>query len=166
MPEMTLLGWFHTVMGIGAVLIGFYTVITSRVFSLTQRTGRIYAGLTLIVAASALGIYNQGGFGIAHILALLTLAALGFGVVMEKTRLFGAASKYFQALGYTSTLLFHMIPAITDFLRRLPIGDPFIDSFDDPLLKQFHLAFLLAFVVGFLAQVVWLGKQEAEPVPA
>lgn len=166
MPEMTLLGWFHTVMGIGAVLIGFYTVITCRVFSLTQRTGRIYAGLTLIVAASALGIYNQGGFGIAHILALLTLAALGFAVVMEKTRLFGAASKYFQALGYTSTLLFHMIPAITDFLRRLPIGDPFIDSFDDPLLRQFHLAFLLAFVVGFLAQVVWLGKQGAEPVPA
>ena len=159
MPEMTLLGWFHTVLGVGAVLSGFYTVAKYRVISLEQPSGKLYALLTLVVAGSALGIYNQGGFGIAHILALLTLAALACGVVMEKTRLFGAASKYFQALGYTSTLLFHMIPAITDFLRRLPIGDPFIDSFEDPLLRQFHLAFLVVFVLGLVTQVVWLRKQ-------
>ena len=159
MPEMTLLGWFHTVLGVGAVLSGFYTVVKYRVISLAQPSGKLYALLTLVVAGSALGIYNQGGFGIAHILALLTLAALACGVVMEKTRLFGAASKYFQALGYTSTLLFHMIPAITDFLRRLPIGDPFIDSFEDPLLRQFHLAFLVVFVLGLVTQVVWLRKQ-------
>jgi len=159
MPEMTLLGWFHTVLGVGAVLSGFYTVVKYRVVSLAQPSGKLYALLTLVVAGSALGIYNQGGFGIAHILALLTLAALACGVVMEKTRLFGAASKYFQALGYTSTLLFHMIPAITDFLRRLPIGDPFIDSFEDPLLRQFHLAFLVVFVFGLVTQVVWLRKQ-------
>ena len=159
MPEMTLLGWFHTVLGVGAVLSGFYTVVKYRVISLAQPSGKLYALLTLVVAGSALGIYNQGGFGIAHILALLTLAALACGVVMEKTRLFGAASKYFQALGYTSTLLFHMIPAITDFLRRLPIGDPFIDSFEDPLLRQFHLAFLVVFVLGLVTQVLWLRKQ-------
>ncbi|MEK9543472.1 MAG: hypothetical protein VW016_08330 [Luminiphilus sp.] len=159
MPEMTLLGWFHTVLGVGAVLSGFYTVAKYRVISLAQPSGKLYALLTLVVAGSALGIYNQGGFGIAHILALLTLAALACGVVMEKTRLFGAASKYFQALGYTSTLLFHMIPAITDFLRRLPIGDPFIDSFEDPLLRQFHLAFLVVFVLGLVTQVIWLRKQ-------
>ena len=159
MPEMTLLGWFHTVLGVGAVLSGFYTVAKYRVISLAQPSGKLYALLTLVVAGSALGIYNQGGFGIAHILALLTLAALACGVVMEKTRLFGAASKHFQALGYTSTLLFHMIPAITDFLRRLPIGDPFIDSFEDPLLRQFHLAFLVVFVLGLVTQVVWLRKQ-------
>ena len=159
MPEMTLLGWFHTVLGVGAVLSGFYTVAKYRVISLAQPSGKLYALLTLVVAGSALGIYNQGGFGIAHILALLTLAALACGVVMEKTLLFGAASKYFQALGYTSTLLFHMIPAITDFLRRLPIGDPFIDSFEDPLLRQFHLAFLVVFVLGLVTQVAWLRKQ-------
>jgi hypothetical protein len=78
---------------------------------------------------------------------------------MEKTKLFGSLSKYFQALGYTSTLLFHMIPAITDFLRRLPIGDPFIDTLEDPLLRQFHLAFLLIFVIGLMAQFIWLKKR-------
>ena len=158
MPEMIPLGWLHTILGIGALMSGFYTLIKYRVVTLAHRSGRLYVLLTLIVAGTALGIYNQGGFGIAHNLAVLTLVALAGGVVMEKTRLFGSFSKDCQALGYSSTLLFHMIPAITDFLRRLPVGDPFIDTLEDPLLRQFHLAFLAIFVVGVIAQVLWLRK--------
>ena len=158
MPEMIPLGWLHTILGIGALMSGFYTLIKYRVVTLAHRSGKLYVLLTLIVAGTALGIYNQGGFGIAHNLAVLTLVALAGGVVMEKTRLFGSLSKYCQALGYSSTLLFHMIPAITDFLRRLPVGDPFIDTLEDPLLRQFHLAFLAIFVVGVIAQMLWLRK--------
>ena len=160
MPEMTLLGWFHTVLGVLAVLSGFYTLYKYRVISLKEASGKLYVVVTLVVAGSALGIYNQGGFGIAHVLAVLTLIALAGGVIMEKTNLFGSYSKYFQALGYTSTLLFHMIPAITDFLRRLPVGDPFIDSFEDPLLINFHLVFLVIYLVGIILQLIWLKKSQ------
>ena len=158
MPEMTLLGWFHTVVGVVALISGFYTIFKYKVISLEEATGKLYLISTLIVAGSALGIYNQGGFGIAHMLAVLTLIALLGGIIMEKGKLFGPFSKYFQALGYTSTLLFHMIPAITDFLRRLPVGDPFIDSFEDPLLVNFHLSFLLIYLIGLIAQIFWLKK--------
>jgi uncharacterized membrane protein len=157
---MTLLGWFHTVLGVLAVLSGFYTLYKYRVISLKEASGKLYVVVTLVVAGSALGIYNQGGFGIAHVLAVLTLIALAGGVIMEKTNLFGSFSKYFQALGYTSTLLFHMSPAITDFLRRLPVGDPFIDSFEDPLLINFHLAFLVIYLVGIILQLMWLKKSQ------
>ena len=159
MPEMTLLGWFHTIVGVVALISGFYTIFKYKVISLEEPSGKLYLISTLIVAGSALGIYNQGGFGIAHMLAALTLIALLGGVIMEKGKLFGSFSKYFQALGYTSTLLFHMIPAITDFLRRLPVGDPFIDSFEDPLLMNFHLSFLLIYLIGLIAQIFWLKKQ-------
>ena len=159
MPEMTLLGWFHTIVGVVALISGFYTIFKYKVISLEEPSGKLYLISTLIVAGSALGIYNQGGFGIAHMLAVLTLIALLGGAIMEKGKLFGSFSKYFQALGYTSTLLFHMIPAITDFLRRLPVGDPFIDSFEDPLLMNFHLSFLLIYLIGLIAQIFWLKKQ-------
>jgi uncharacterized membrane protein len=159
MPEMTILGWFHTVLGVLAVLSGFYTLYKYKIISTEESSGRLYVLVTLLVAGSALGIYNQGGFGIAHILAVLTLIALAGGYSMEKFKLFGSFSKYFQALGYTSTLLFHMIPAISDFLRRLPVGDPFIDSFEDPLLLNFHTAFLVIYMVGLIAQMVWLKSQ-------
>jgi uncharacterized membrane protein len=86
MPEMIPLGWLHTILGIGALLSGFYTLIKYRVVTLAHRSGRLYVLLTLIVAGTALGIYNQGGFGIAHNLAVLTLVALAGGVVMEKNQ--------------------------------------------------------------------------------
>ena len=159
MPEMTILGWFHTVLGVLAVLSGFYTLYKYKIISTEESSGRLYVLVTLLVAGSALGIYNQGGFGIAHILAVLTLIALVGGYIMEKFKLFGSFSKYFQALGYTTTLLFHMIPAITDFLRRLPVGDPFIDSLEDPLLLNFLTAFLVIYMVGLIAQMVWLKSQ-------
>ena len=159
MPEMTVLGWFHTILGILAVLSGFYTLYKYKIITTEKSSGRLYVVVTLLVAGSALGIYNQGGFGIAHVLAVLTLIALAGGYIMEKFEWFGSFSKYFQALGYTSTLLFHMIPAITDFLRRLPVGDPFIDSFEDPLLLNFHTAFLVIYLVGLVTQIVWLKRQ-------
>ena len=159
MPEMTVLGWFHTILGIVAVLSGFYTLYKYKIITTEESSGKLYVLVTLLVAGSALGIYNQGGFGIAHVLAVLTLIALAGGYIMEKFKWFGSFSKYFQALGYTSTLLFHMIPAITDFLRRLPLGDPFIDSFEDPLLLNFHTAFLVIYLVGLVTQMVWLKRQ-------
>ena len=161
MPEMTLLGWFHTVLGVLAVLSGFYTIYKYRVISFQESSGKLYILVTLLVAGSALGIYNQGGFGVAHVLAVLTLIALTGGYIMERYRWFGSFSKYFQALGYTSTLLFHMIPAITDFLRRLPVGDPFIDYFDDPQLLNFHFSFLVIYLIGITLQMVWLKRQVA-----
>ena len=141
------------------MLSGFYTLFAYKIISIINFSARLYLYLTLVVAASALGIYNQGGFGIAHVLAVLTLIAIAGGFVMEDYKIFGSMSKYFQALGYTSTLLFHMIPAITDFLRRLPIGDPFIDSFEDPLLMNFHLSFLLVYLIGISYQMYWLREQ-------
>ena len=54
-----------------------------------------------------------------------------------------------------------MIPAITDFLRRLPVGDPFIDSFDSPVLQGFHLAFVGLYVLGVAAQILQLRRRAA-----
>lgn len=158
MPAMTLLGWFHTIMGIAALLLAAGAISRHGVIKASTRLGGAYLVVTVIVAGSALGIYNQGGFGIAHILALLTLGAALGGFLLERFNIFGAASQYFQAIAYSATILFHMIPAITDFLRRLPVGDPFIDSFDSPVLQGFHLAFLVLYLIGVTIQIVKLRK--------
>lgn len=158
MPAMTLLGWFHTIMGIAALLLAAGAISRHGVIKASTRLGGAYLVVTVIVAGSALGIYNQGGFGIAHILAILTLGAALGGFLLERFNIFGAASQYFQAIAYSATILFHMIPAITDFLRRLPVGDPFIDSFDSPVLQGFHLAFLVLYLIGVTIQIVKLRK--------
>lgn len=161
MPEITILGWFHTIIAIVALLAGFYTLAVFKRITAETRSGQIYLACTLIAAVTALMIYNQGGFGPAHVLAILTLAALMGGFVVMKIPFFSKVGDYLQAFCFSGTLLFHMIPAITDGLRRLPVGNPVVDRSDDPLLKGFYLLFVALFIIGYAAQFLWLRKRKA-----
>jgi len=158
MPEITILGWFHTIVAIIALLAGFYTLAVYKVITLENKTGQIYLSFTLVAAVTALMIYNQGGFGPAHFLAVLTILALIAGFMVTKIPVFSKIADYFQAFCYTGTLLFHMIPAITDGLLRLPVNDPILTTFHDPLLRKFYLLFVVLFIVGYTFQFFWIKR--------
>jgi uncharacterized membrane protein len=163
MPEITWFGWIHTGLGIIALLSGFYTLVKYKVISLNTNSGKTYLFTTFLTAVSALAIFKHGGFGVAHALAVLTLLALLAGGIAEKTQLLGKLGSYAQALCYSATLLFHMVPAITDGLMRLPVHDPIVKNIEDPMLKGFYLAFLVAYLLGFIAQTMWLRKSNEVP---
>ena len=159
MPEITAIGWFHTAMGIVALVCGVFTLIRYKEILPRNPSAKIYLVTTLITAATALTIFQHGGFGVAHGLAVLTLAALAVGMLAAATDVFGKLSRYVQALGFSATLLFHSVPAVTDALLRLPVGDPVVSSLDDPVMRSAHLALLVLFVIGITAQLRWIRRQ-------
>lgn len=161
MPEIIPLGWFHTIMGIIALISGAYTLATVKEISHRTRTGQIYLVTTLITAGTALAIYQHGFFGPAHGLAVLTLGALAIGGIASTTSLFRGASRYVQAFFYSATLLFHCIPAVTDGLLRLPTGDPVLKSIEDPILRICYLGLLVLFLVGVGLQLRWIHRQRS-----
>ena len=65
-------------------------------------------------------------------------------------------------MSYTATLLFHCIPAVTDALMRLPVGDPVLTSIEDPLLKKCYLVLLVLFLVGVSLQLRWISRQGSD----
>ena len=158
MPEMSLYGWFHTLMGIFALLSGFYSLVKYKIIDSENTSAKIFLACTLVAAVTALTLYKQGGFGVGHMLAVLTLLALIVGRVNEKGLFFGWLAPYFQTLCYTSLFLFHSIPAITDGLRRLPVGDPVITTLTDPLLLGFYAAFFLIYIVVLVIQMLWIKR--------
>jgi len=158
-PEITLLGWIHTALGIIALVSGAATLIKHKEISWQNLSGQIYLAATLITAGTALGIFQHGGFGVAHGLAVLTLIALAVGALAAATSIFGKFSRYLQAAAFSATLLFHSIPAVTDGLMRLPVGDPVLTSIEDPVLKMCYMAFLVLFIIGLGLQWRWIGKQ-------
>ena len=160
MPDISLLGWFHTVLGIIALASGIYTLVKRKEISPQFRAGQIYLLATLVTALSALGIFQQGSFGAGHALAVLTLIALSVGSLAANTKIFGKLSRYIQAASYSATLLFHSIPAITDGLLRLPAGDPVLTSIEDPILKVAYLVLLLSYLTGLAFQIAWIRKQQ------
>lgn len=161
MPEMIPLGWFHTVMGVLALGSGAVALATFKEISLQQRSGQIYLAATLVTAGTALAIFQRGEFGPGHALAILTLLALAVGLIAETLKPIGRWSRHLQALSYSSTLLFHCVPAITDGLMRLPLGNPVVSEFDDPILKTSYLVLLVAFLIGITLQLRWVHRQPA-----
>ncbi len=161
MPEMIPLGWFHTAMGITALISGGFTLARYREISLQTRSGQVYLVTTLITAGTALAIFQRGEFGPGHVLAVMTLLALLVGTVAATTKIFGKLSRYVRAVSYSATLLFHCIPAITDGLMRLPVGDPVLTSIEDPILKMSYLILLILFLVGISLQLRWIYRQPA-----
>ncbi|GJM11005.1 MAG: hypothetical protein DHS20C11_32810 [Lysobacteraceae bacterium] len=159
MPEITLLGWIHTAFGAIAIICGAYALIKHKVFEPSDRSSQLYLLATLITALTALGIYQRGEFGPGHALAIMTLLAVAVGFIAAKTTLFGRLSRYLQAASFTATLLFHSIPAITDGLLRLPVGDPVLSSIDDPVLKMAYGVMLLLYLIGLALQVRWLSRR-------
>ena len=159
MPEIIPLGWFHTASGAIALLSGAFTLAKFKEITLQTRSGQIYLVATLITAVTALGIYQHGVFGPGHVLAVATLLALAVGTLASTTQLFGQLSRYVRAVSYSATLLFHCIPAVTDGLLRLPVGDPVLTSIEDPVLKMCYLVLLIVFLVGVSLQLRWIRGQ-------
>ena len=158
MPPMSALGWFHTAMGAFALICGVYTLYHNKLILFSNRSGLMYLLATFVTAVTALLIYQRGTFGPGHALAILTLGALAFGTIAATTRLFGKISRHLQAMSYSATLLFHMIPAITDALLRLPTSDPVLTSIESPVLKGFYAMFLVLYLLGVALQLRYIAK--------
>lgn len=103
--------------------------------------------------------------GVPHGLAVLTLVALAVGTAAARSRLFGGASRYVQAASYSSTILFHMIPGVTESSTRLPPGAPLVASADAPVLKGVCGVLLVAFLVGAIRQARWLRASSRHSTP-
>ena len=161
MPEITPLGWFHTGIAIVALLAGFYSLVRYKFIKPANVSAQIYLVCTFLAAATSLMIFNQGGFGPAHILGILTLLALAGGFLVWKIPFLKGWAKYFEALCFSATFLFHMIPAITDAMLRLPVGDPFATTIEDPRILGFYVLFMAMFVIGYALQVRWLRADTA-----
>jgi uncharacterized membrane protein len=160
MPEMIPLGWFHTAMGLVALISGGVALAKFKEITLQTRSGQIYLVTTLITAGTALAIFQHGVFGPGHFLAVMTLGALAVGTIASITKLFGKLSRYLRAASYSATLLFHSIPAVTDGLMRLPVGDPVLTTIEDPILGMCYAGLLVLFLIGISLQLRWIHRQQ------
>jgi uncharacterized membrane protein len=156
MLGLTPLGVFHTAIGLVALVYAVIALKQDKLISLDSRAGLIYLWATLITTLTSFGIFQHGGFGKPHALAVMTMAALIVGTVAAKSTLFGRASRYVQAVSYTSTVLFHLIAGSTETLTRLPAGDPIAASPEAPIFQPIYGTLVVLLVIALFLQIRWL----------
>jgi uncharacterized membrane protein len=156
MLGLTTLGFIHTLIGLVAVASGFYILARDHEIVLRNGIGKTYVVTTFLTAVTGLFIFQHGGFGPPHILAILTIIALIVGTVAATTRVYGRASRYVQAVAFTTTILFHMIPAFNETLTRIPPGAPIASSPEAPIMQVIAAVLFVIYLVGLTLQIRWL----------
>lgn len=153
MLGLTTLGTFHTVISLVALVCGVWVLFRDKEISPRNGLGQIYLVGTFISAATGLFIFQRGGFGPPHVFSILTLLALAIGTVAATSGVFGAASRYVQAIAYSSTIFFHLVPGIVETTTRLPRGAPLVASPDAPVLQGAILVLLVLLIIGLTLQL-------------
>ena len=113
MAALTTLGIVHTAISIVALVSGVVVLVRDKRITSGSGLGKLYLISTVLTALTGLGIFQHGGFGPPHVLAILTLLAISFGILAERSPFFGGWAKYLVAVAYSATVLFHFIPGVT-----------------------------------------------------
>ena len=159
MAGLTTLGAVHTAIALVGFGAGLAALLRDCEIRFANAIGKFYSAMTLLAAFTGLFIFNHGGFGPPQVLSILTIAALLVAVLASCTQLFGRASRQVELVSFTTTLLFHLIPAFTESLIRLPVGAPWLASPEAPEFKAIYGALFLLYGIGLALQLRWLKKR-------
>jgi uncharacterized membrane protein len=163
MLGLTPLGTLHTAISLMALLAGIVALWRNKAIDSRGVAGQVFIGGTILSCLSGLGIFQHGGFGNPHVVAILTLVVLGVALVAERAVAFGGLSRYVATVGYSLAFFVHFIPGTVETLTRLPAGAPYLAGPDDPKAQPILGFFFLLFLVGATLQV---RRLRAVPVAA
>jgi uncharacterized membrane protein len=154
--NLTVLGAFHTAIGLFAVAAGIVSLVRYGAIGPTTTAGRVYLSATLITVLTGFFIFRHGGFGNPHVLGVLTLLLLALALAAGKTQLFGRWSVYVETVAYSLSFFFHLIPGTAESLTRLPLGAPVASHPEAPIVTTVVGVFFAMFVAGATWQVMTL----------
>lgn len=150
---LTPLGIIHTAISLVAVAAGIMAFVRYGRISTQQRVGRVYVLTTVLTCLTGFGIFQHGGFGKPHILGIVTLLVLTLAWWAGRKRSTSRFAPYVEAVAYSLTFFFHMIPGVTETATRLPLGAPWVANAEAPVLQTAAAAMFVVFLVGAAWQI-------------
>ena len=145
---ISVIGWFHTIVGIAGIIAGIYLLLRFRFIDIRSSLGKFYLSCTFIASASSLFIFSgTGSFNNAHLLSILIILAICVALILDKKNLLGFLTIYIKELALSATVLFSLLPTTAEVLKRLPPDDPYVESIDDPLVVKFYITYLIIYSV-------------------
>lgn len=152
------LGWLHTLGSLPAIPLALYML--ARHGRITPRTaaGRAYLASMLVGAVTVFLVAHQSvSYGIA--IATMVFLAVGYGAA--SMHFLGRAARYIETACLSVTAFLLMVPTVSETLRRVPDGHPFVTDLKSPLLLGAQGGLLIILVIGLSAQIIALRRAKA-----
>jgi len=150
------LGWVHTLGSLPSIPAAVY--MFARYGRIVPRSGAggVYFVSMLIGALSVFLVARQPvSYGIAVATLVFLLAGYGVGKFSKA----GGVAAYAETVFLTMTTFLLMVPTVTETLRRVPDGHPFVTDMKSPLLLGFQASLVVMLVVGLSIQILYLRRK-------
>lgn len=149
------LGWLHTIGSVPAIPLAIYMFVRYGRVAPRTPSGVAYFASMLIGATTVFLVAHQPiSYGIA--IATLVLLLTGYGV--GHITFVGPASSYIETICLSLTAFLLMIPTVSETLRRVPDGHPFVTDLKSPLLLGSQAGLFVLLIIGLTAQIIYLRK--------
>ena len=158
---ITYMGWFHTIVGIPAIVAGLYLLLRDRFIYIDKDLAKFYLIATVITSASSLFIFRAtGAFNMAHFTSVIIILAAIFAYILHKKSIFGSLNIYLKQLALTGTVFFSMLPTTVEVLKRVPPSNPLASSIEDPIVQNFYMSYVVIFGIFAAYQIFKISKGE------
>ena len=162
---ITYMGWFHTIVGIPAIVAGLYLLLRDRFIYIDKDLAKFYLIATVITSASSLFIFRAtGAFNMAHFTSVIIILAALFAYILHKKSIFGSLNIYLKQLALTGTVFFSMLPTTVEVLKRVPPSNPLASSIEDSIVQNFYMSYVVIFGIFAAYQIFKISKGEMNEI--
>lgn len=153
---ITPLGWVHTLGSLPAIPLAAYMFARHGRITPRSAPGMAYLVFMLIGAGTVFLVAHQSvSYGIGAVTILLLIA--GYGV--QRVTFLGRARRYLETVFLSVTTFLLMVPTVTEILRRVPDGHPFVTDLKSPLLLGAQAGLAAMLILGLTVQVIVLRRR-------
>lgn len=149
---LSILGIFHTVIGVVAIISAIIDFIRRGKIDLNQITGKIYFYFTLVISLTALGLSKHGGFNPGHIFALFIVVLILAAYFLYSRKPENKKSRFFENFLLSFSFFLSLIPTVNETFTRVPVGHPLANAPTDPVISQTLFVVFVLFIIGSVFQ--------------
>lgn len=150
------LGWVHTLGSLPAIPLAAYMFVRYGRIVPRSTPGILYLISMLIGAFTVFLVAHEP---VSYVFGVLTIVLLVVGYGVGRLPGQGRAKRFIETISLSLTAFLLMLPTITEVLRRVPDGHPFVTDLKSPLLLGSQGSLLVLLIVGVTAQIIWLRRQ-------
>ncbi|WP_027383834.1 hypothetical protein [Epilithonimonas caeni] len=149
---LSILGIFHTFIGIVAIVAAIVGFIKNGKIDLGKITGKVYFYFTLVTSLTALGLSKHGGFNPGHVFALFIVLMILIAYFLYYKKQESERARFFENFLLSFSFFLSLIPTVNETFTRVPLGHPLAKAPTDPIIAQTLLVLFVLFLVGSVFQ--------------
>ncbi|MDB5420899.1 MAG: hypothetical protein JWR59_846 [Brevundimonas sp.] len=163
LPQLSAIGWFHTLGSLPAVPIALYLLIRHGRILPGTPVGKAYLFFMFVGALSGVIVIKDPP---GVLISILSLGSLLVGSTVGKIGALAKHHWWIETTALSVSVFTLFLPSLTETLTRLPAGHPIAASPQAPLVVMVQLSLLVILILGLTLQLRFLKPKTPATVAA